>query len=144
MGTHFWFKSAYLKIIKGEDEETNPMRYGKSVAEWISGVLNRNGFQSEVHPDDWGWRVDCTNDPCPIWIGCGNVDELDTNGEFVTPTNNSITWHCFIEADTPFFSKLFKKINPEQKIVELAKLLTSELENTDHITEVRSHDARIS
>lgn len=136
MDNLFWFKSSELKIIKGEDEETNPMRYGKSVANWISESLNEKGYESDVWAEDWGWRVDCKSEPCPIWIGCGNVDDMDSKGNILEPNEENIIWHCFVEADVPFFKKLFGKIDAEPAKREVAKVLTELLDSTQHVTEV--------
>ncbi|MCZ8531712.1 hypothetical protein E5672_19550 [Alteromonas portus] len=132
----FYFKSSEIKIIDGEDDETNPMRYGKSLAEWISNNLNDVGFTTKAFPEDWGWRIDCMEKPCPIWIGCGNVDEIDSNNELKPPTNESVVWHCFIEADIPFFRNLFNKINPTESKEKVATALAKLLSSAGHIKEV--------
>ena len=98
-------------MIPGEDEETNPLRYGKSIANWISDGLNAVGFSTVVNPEDWGWRIDCVSEPYPVWIGCGNMEEDDGQGNFKEPDINNLTWQCFVSADKPFFKSLFKKLD---------------------------------
>ena len=132
----YWFKSSELNIVDGEDEETNPMRYGKSVALWLKEEFSKSGYTPSIYAEDWGWRLDCTNDPCSVWIGCGNVDDMNESGEFVEPTNENIVWHCFVQADVPFFTKLFSRINPENSVNEIASVLNSVIKNTSHISEV--------
>lgn len=53
MSQSFCFKSSELKVIPGEDEEANPLRFGKSVAEWISDSLNQKGYETSVNAEDW-------------------------------------------------------------------------------------------
>ncbi len=137
MSQSFWFKSSELKVIPGEDEETNPLRFGKSVANWIAESLDQNGFETSVYPEDWGWRIDCLNSPCPIWIGCGNMDEDDGNGDLKEPDINNLTWQCFVEADKPFFKNLLKKIDASKEVAQVSKALADLLENTSHITLVQ-------
>ena len=132
----FYFKSSEIKIIDGEDEETNPMRFGKTLAEWISSNLNNVGFKTKTFPEDWGWRIDCMETPCPIWIGCGNVDEIDKNNELKLHINESVVWHCFIEADIPLFRRWFNKINPTESKDKVAIALAKLLDSNGHITEV--------
>lgn len=136
MDNLYWFKSSVLKVIQGEDEETNPNRFGKGVASWIAEAFKSEGYKTEVFAEDWGWRVDCMNEPCPIWIGCGNVDEMDDDGKFLKPKLDDIVWHCFVEADAPFLKKLFGKIDPSTVKLEVAQIFTKLLEQSDHITQV--------
>ncbi len=120
-------------MIPGEDQETNPMRFGKAVAEWISEELRSNGFSGEVSPEDWGWRVECTDEPCAIWIGCGNVEECDTQGNFKEPDLNNLTWQCFVEADKPFLKSILKKIDPSNEINRISSLINALLIRSSHI-----------
>jgi hypothetical protein len=137
MSQSFWFKSPELKVMPGEDEETNPFRFGKSVANWIATELENNGFDTFVCPEDWGWRIDCLDEPCPIWIGCGNMDEDDGNGNLKEPDVNDLTWQFFVEADKPFFKSLFEKVDASKEIEIVSKALAGLLQNTSHITLVK-------
>ena len=132
----YYFKSSEIKIIDGEDEETNPMRFGKPFAEWLSSGLNSVGFKTKTFPEDWGWRIDCLDEPCPIWIGCGNVDKVDHNNEFRVPTNDTVIWHCFIEADIPFFKRWFNRVDPTESKDKVAVALANLFDSAEHIQEV--------
>jgi hypothetical protein len=136
MDHSFTFKSPELGVIPGEDEETNPLRYGKFVANWISDRLNTVGFNTAVNPEDWGWRIDCLSEPYPIWIGCGNMEEEDGQGNFKEPDINNLTLQCFVSADKPFFKSLFKKLDATEQIIQVAIALKKLIENTDHVTMV--------
>ncbi|GJM10578.1 MAG: hypothetical protein DHS20C11_28540 [Lysobacteraceae bacterium] len=132
----YWFTSSQLTFVDGEDEETNHGRYGKAVANWLAKELGSNGYSATVSPEDWGWRVDCVTDPCPIWIGCGNVDEIDAEGNLAAPNVQTVAWHLFIQADVPFLKKLFGKLDPAPEVEKLAGAVKRLLSATDHITEV--------
>lgn len=136
MEDSFIFKSTELKVITGEDEETNPNRYGKAVAIWVSNHFNSIGFNTSITPEDWGWRVDCLSKPYLVWIGCGNMDEEDEAGNFKVPNINNLTWQCFVSADKPFFKSMFKKLNATEQINQVTQELKTLLETTDHIIQV--------
>jgi hypothetical protein len=53
------FESSAFAIVPGEDEETNPGLYGKSLATWLAGELRSAGFPAgmvEASPDTRGLR----------------------------------------------------------------------------------------
>jgi hypothetical protein len=79
-------------ITKGEDDETNPRRYGKSLAEWIRSRFLANGLPVEdVIPEDWGWCVIVQSKPFLLWIGCGN----DLTRESRSPGEDGDSWANF-------------------------------------------------
>lgn len=128
----FWFRSSHVTFAEGEDSETSPGRYGKAVANWLASELQGHGYTPSESAEDWGWRIDCTSEPCPIWVGCGNVDE--ENNE--RPNTDSVVWHLFVEADVPFFKKLFGKLDPTPELEKLCNTVKSILSAADHIMEV--------
>ncbi|MCP4326643.1 MAG: hypothetical protein GY787_33400 [Alteromonadales bacterium] len=130
----FFFKSTSLKVIAGEDEETNPFRFGKSVAQWLSKKLAENGFDASISAEDWGWRIDCLSKPFPIWVGCGNFEETDGEGNWKEPSIDDLTWQCFIESDKPFFKKILNMANVDEEVNELSNVLYKILESTEHIS----------
>lgn len=122
MHTGYYFTSTRFAIDPTEDEETNPGRYGKAVALWLGDTLDKLGYQTDVFPEDWGWRVLCDfTDDYQLFIGCGNVDgnvdsmtdiETINHDESGTPPEGSdVVWHVFpqIEARPFRFATLLKK-----------------------------------
>ena len=90
MKTHVEFRSAAFPPYEGEEDEINPGRYGKRVAEFLIRGLKQKGFQpSEPVAEDWGWVVPIQNDAFRLWIGCGNYDEYPDG------------FLCFIEPHQP-------------------------------------------
>jgi hypothetical protein len=52
----FWFRSTLFEIEPGEDEETNPLCYGRQFSRWLRDRLVSEGrIVEEVIPEDWGW-----------------------------------------------------------------------------------------
>jgi hypothetical protein len=88
------FRSTAFPPYEGEEDEINPGRYGKRVAELLIRGLKQKGFQpSEPLSEDWGWRVTIQNDGFPLWIGVGNYDEYPDG------------FLCFIEPHKPTIRK---------------------------------------
>ena len=77
MKTHVEFRSNAFPPYEGEENEINPGRYGKRVAEFLVHGLREKGFEL-LNPiaEDWGWVVPIKNDGFRLWIGCGNYDEF--------------------------------------------------------------------
>ena len=70
------FKSDLFPPCDGEDEEVNSGRYGKKLAEYIHGEIQKYGIEVEdIYSEDWGWAVSVKNKDFPVWIGCGNYEE---------------------------------------------------------------------
>jgi len=57
-GPQVTFTTDFFKPIAGEEEETNPGRYGKALAQWLAQQLKERGVSAEgVIPEDFGWVV---------------------------------------------------------------------------------------
>lgn len=137
MNRGYWFESTLFAINKGEDAETNPGCYGKSLADWLVLKLSELGYRTEVIPEDWGWCIMCQNDEYLLWVGCGSkYDEMIDDGEI--PNASDVVWYAFPEVEVPLFMikstlrKWFGNLDvsiPLQKLnIELKELLDSEPE----------------
>jgi hypothetical protein len=134
------FKSTLFKISPDEDEETNPFRYGKELAEWLRERFLNLGYDvEEVIPEDWGWCVMCQRKPFDLWIGCGNMEDesfykipLAEKSRFI-PDVSKIIWTCFVAAEAPFFKKLFKKVDTKSSEEKLQKELEEVLKSEPEI-----------
>jgi len=132
MSNVYLFKSTKFQIEPGEDNETNPRRYGRQLALWLKSECARLGYNIEdVIAEDWGWCVMCQREPFLLWIGCGNQYDSQTASESDPPPPASdLIWQCFTAAEVPFFKRLFKKMDTSQSLVkldsELSQILKSE------------------
>jgi hypothetical protein len=109
MRTHAEFASTEFPALPGEEQEMNPGRFGKRLAEFLASKLPTHGFQvTRIGAEDWGWRIDLQNDAFPLWLGCGNYEEIE-NG-----------FLCFIEPSKPSVRKLFSKIDTTATVEKLA------------------------
>lgn len=90
MKTHVEFRSDKFPPYEGEEDEINPGRYGKRIAEFLVRGLKEKGFEPlDPVAEDWGWLVPIRNDGFKLWIGCGNYDEYPDG------------FLCFIEPHKP-------------------------------------------
>lgn len=127
MKPHIEFRSDSFPPYPGEEDEINPGRWGKRLAEFIhKGLINRGFDVLEPFSEDWGWMVEIRNDAFPLWIGCGNLDGEDDG------------YLCFIEPSTPFVRKfLFTKVSTETEVAKLQAALDSILSSEPSIKEIR-------
>jgi hypothetical protein len=99
------FQTDFFKPVHGEEEETNPRRYGKALAQWSAQKLNERGVAVEgVIPEDFGWVVMVSRKPFVLWLGCGNTDGSTTE------------WNVFPVAELSTIQRLFKRTNPASEI----------------------------
>ena len=47
LGAQFWFKSSLFDIEQGEDEETNPLCFGRQLSNWLRIKLREKGYDVE-------------------------------------------------------------------------------------------------
>jgi hypothetical protein len=109
MRTHVEFLSIDFPSYENEDEQINPGRYGKRLADFLAEGLPAYGFKVMcVGAEDWGWMVELENDAFPLWVGCGNDEEVE-NG-----------FLCFIEPSKPIVRKWLSKIDTTSTVERLA------------------------
>ena len=112
MRTNLEFRSAAFPAHPGEEEEINPGRYGRRLAEFLANELPSHGFDvAHVGAEDWGWRIELRHDAFPLWIGCGNYEEYEDG------------FLCFIEPSQPFVRKWLKRIPTFETVERLASAL---------------------
>ena|SRR5438128_11601825 len=77
MRTHLEFRSSGFPAYPGEEEEINPGRYGKRLAEFLAKRLPGYGFHvTQINAEDWGWRIDLQHDDFPSASAClGRISE---------------------------------------------------------------------
>jgi len=107
-GTQVTFSSEFFKPAPGEDEQTNPGRFGNALAEWLAERLKERGVSIEgVIPEDFGWVVMISRKPCMLWLGCGNTDGSTTE------------WSLFPVAEPSLLQRIFKSVDPASEIEKL-------------------------
>ena len=126
MRTHLEFRSTAFPAYPGEEEEINPGRYGKRLAEFLAGELPRYAFKVvRLNAEDWGWRIDLLHDAFPLWIGCGNYEEHEDG------------FLCFIEPSRPFVRRWLKRIPTTETVERLAGALEEIVLQTGNARDLR-------
>lgn len=131
MKTYVEFCSDRFPASEGEDEEVNPGRFGKRLAEYLAGRLPAHGFQiKSVAAEDWGWRISLFNDGFDLWIGCGNSEE------------HPDAFLCFSEPHSPVIRRLFRKIDTADRVTALQQAMDAVLEEPPGVRDRRwwTHD----
>ena len=109
MQTHVEFRCDLFPPYEGEEDEINPRRYGKRLAEFLQQGLNARGIAAGPPvAQDWGWMVPVENRGFPLWIACGNYDQYPKDG-----------FLCFIEPHKPTVWRWFRKIETSARVAEL-------------------------
>jgi hypothetical protein len=114
MRTHVEFRSDAFPPYDGEEDEINPGRYGKRVAEFLVRGLKEKGFEPlDPVAEGWGWVVPIKNDKFNLWIGCGNYDEYPEDG-----------FRCFIEPHQPRIRRwLLWKVDTSARVTALQQAM---------------------
>jgi hypothetical protein len=74
------FESTAFPVAEGEDEETNPGIFGRSLAEWVSSQLTQRGaVTSAIVAEDFGWCVPVAGPSAKLYVACSSADEKGTS-----------------------------------------------------------------
>ncbi|MFC5743752.1 hypothetical protein [Dyella tabacisoli] len=118
----YWFRSRLFRVEPGEDDGVNPGMYGRQLALWLKEQLESHGQPVvDVISEDFGWCVRCQVSPFLLWIGCGDVTEVEPSKAM--PTSSDPVWHCFPAAEASLIARLFKKHDMQPALSRLDVLL---------------------
>ena len=136
----YWFKSSKFEIEPGEDDEINPLIYGRQLARWLKERLEGRGYAVEdIINEDWGRCLMCSRDPFMLWVGCANMteDEIASDnaaGKAPLPATENIVWHCFAEAEVSFVKRWLRTIDTQPAVAKLDQDLGEILRAEPEIT----------
>ncbi len=126
MRTHVEFRSSAFPPQPGEEDQINPGRWGKALADYLRAEFTKRGLDGGApYAEDWGWAVPIENSAFPLWVGCGNYEEFDDG------------FLCFIEPSKPTIRKLFSKIDTTARVQQVAEALQSALSAHGGIRDLR-------
>jgi hypothetical protein len=112
IGPTYFITSRHFQVESGEDEETNPSRYGKSFAAWVAAELRSHGESVEdILAEDFGWSVVVCSRPVRYWIACGNREGSDSE------------WGAYVVAEPTLVQRLFKRVNVKPEVARLSAVL---------------------
>jgi hypothetical protein len=123
MRSHVEFRSTDFPAYPSEEEEVNPGRFGKRLAEFLAEQLPQRGLAVRgIGAEDWGWRIDLENATFPLWVGCGNYEEGEN------------AFLCFIEPSKPVLRKWLKKIETAEVVERVASALEASLQSSGKVS----------
>jgi hypothetical protein len=126
MKTQVEFRSDKFPPYEGEEEQINPNRWGKRLAEYLERELNARGIETgRLVPEDWGWWLRVKSHGFSMWIGCGNYEEYP-NG-----------YLCFVEPSKPVVWRLFRRIDTTEQVGRVTEALNQILASDPEIHGVR-------
>ena len=126
MRSHVEFRSTAFPPYPGEEDEINPRRHGKRLAEFLIEELPQRGFKVlGTSAEDWGWRINLENATFPLWVGCGNYGE---GGD---------AFLCFIEPSKPVLRKWFTKVETADVVERVASALEASLHKSGKVLGIK-------
>jgi hypothetical protein len=139
LATTFTFRCARFKPTPGELDENNHDDYldsgffSKEVADFIASGLSRYGYKViDNFVDDWGRWVTVDNpDGCFLSVGIGNYDS-EQERDLTTQTHM-----VFVKPYKSPIRKWFRKIDTEERVMQLVAALGTILDADPEITEVK-------
>lgn len=127
MRTHLEFRSSSFPPYEGEEDQINPGRFGRRLAEFLQGQLAEQGIPTQpIYPEDWGWAIPVVNEEFGLWVGCGNYEEYPDG------------FLCFIEPSKPQIRRwLFKTIDTTPMVEHVAAALEKALVALPDVRDLR-------
>lgn len=105
-------RSSLFAAYPNEEDETNPGRFGKKLAEFIKQNLEENDIQvADIYPTDYAYELRLDQFKFSVYVISGNVDgETDL---FIVS----------LEPNKEFVRKLFKKIPTEPTLKPIHNII---------------------
>ncbi|WP_051309711.1 hypothetical protein [Desulfogranum japonicum] len=126
-----WFKTDLFDIEPEEDQETNPLCFGRQLANWVKIRLDEESVgRAEIIPEDWGWCVVVQRKPYLLWVGCVSVHDYEKSASNDRlPQGQDIVWTCIVAAEPSFLRRLLgadTKVAVESLYKKLKQILVAE------------------
>ena len=133
MQTMITFRSSRFQVEPGEDEETNPGLYGKSLAAWLQARLGEQGIGAPepIIAEDFGWLVVISRKPTFLWLACCNqADPVESGGGIGE-------WAVIVSADPTIVQRLTGGKAIAEAVDAVAAKVEKILKADPQISEVR-------
>jgi hypothetical protein len=70
------FESTAFPFVDGEEDETSPGVFARSLATWLLQKLNGRGIKTNMLiGEDYGLLVGIVSEPHKLYVACSNADE---------------------------------------------------------------------
>ena len=105
-------RSSTFSVDPGEDAETNPGVFGRSLANYVAAQMRLRGWAVEgVIPEDFGYCVMLSRKPLMLWISCGNRRESIDE------------WMAFVVAEGALLKRALGMLDPSKEIRRISEVL---------------------
>ncbi|WP_053978620.1 hypothetical protein [Mangrovimonas xylaniphaga] len=112
-----FIKSNLFPPYPNEEDEINPGRFGKKLAEFIKQNLEQNNIQvADIYPTDYAYEMRLDQYKFSVYLITGNIDE-ETDQFIVT-----------IKPNKEFIRKLFKKISTKETLEPIYSTILNSFE----------------
>ncbi len=129
MLTHVEFRSDAFPPYESEDDEVNPGRYGKRLAEYFAAELRKRGETiADIVAEDWGWIAPIDNPNFDLWLGVGNSEEYPDG------------FLCFIEPHNEYlrrFPQIWKRVATADRVQAIQHALDDIVRSNSQIRETK-------
>lgn len=120
------FESAAFAVTPGEDEQTNPGIYGKSLALWLAEQLRSAGFSTgAIIAEDFGWCIPVDSKPHSLYVACAGTGEKQDQ------------WRVFAFAEGGIFARLRGRDSSAESLATLFAALRRCVESAPNIRALR-------
>jgi hypothetical protein len=124
------FESSAFAVIPGEDEETNPGIFGKSLAQWLAQQLRTAGYPTgDVIAEDFGWCVPVESKPHSLYVACASAGDRPDQ------------WRVFAFAEGGVMARLLGKDRSAESVAQLLAAVRRCLESTPTVRALREEAA---
>jgi hypothetical protein len=120
------FECSAFAIVPGEDEQTNPGIYGKSLASWLAEQLRSAGFSAgAIIAEDFGWCIPIDSQPHSLYVVCAGTGESEDQ------------WRVFAFAEGGWIARLRGKDRSAELAANLFAAVRRCLESAPNIRGLR-------
>jgi hypothetical protein len=120
------FRSSAFPVTPGEDDETNPGIFGKSLATWLADRMMARGFETgEIIAEDFGWCVPVKVRSQRLYIACSSED------------GDRQSWRVFVFAEGNLIARLLGRDNRAESVAALYDSVSQLLSSSSDIRDLR-------
>jgi hypothetical protein len=125
MNTFAEFRSSKFPPYEGEEEQINPGRWGRRLAEYFVAKLPAQGLDvGEPTAEDWGWYLPVEVDGAKLALCCGHQYGDDD------------TFICFTDPQQPVTRTLFRKVDVTAQLTRLVAAVDAVLAADPEVREL--------
>jgi hypothetical protein len=117
-------RSSAFPVDPGDDADTNPGVFGRSVANYVAEQMQKRGWNVEgVIPEDFGYCVMLARKPLTLWIACGNRGERMDE------------WIAFVVAEGALLKRALGVVDPAKEIGRVSEVLAEIMKSAPGVEE---------